>query len=440
MSPKKNNTYAERCAGAIAMLDGMGAGNQMASWTEYVSAYLQSMRAQARKVADGVLASSGFAYFNYGTECIADWDEARMAITAFMLNWNNRDSYSKAPVMASVVAVDNETLEYARILNRMKGEWEQIHSAIRLVAGRSPGGDFNTSIASENMRSLLRHIGESRLNLDATDRKIPIVDGFPLSIRWYLANARPTARRTIADLVDEMRTVRENHPHMDANIRHLLDTDMAIYSAMDQSKEIAFRARRENPNKPLVSCRFRMTYLDGKIRRQNKGYAANPILCLAAEPVFTPTMKIYEDVAKTKIQGALKNVKTMGPVKRVSDLQLTRVPLGELPFYFWYKEPPKRQSKAPAISSKKNPYSATAFPGLWLGPRKVAGGLNPVVIVQLQADRSQRRFSISKFGLESAWEQAARVYSADRNIELDAVVAMCPSMQSVNDMLEWAGA
>lgn len=439
MPSTKKIAYAARCNSAVALLDSLGAGTQMTSWTGFVSAYLHAMRMQAQRVADGVLASTGFAYFNYGDDCFTDWDKARAAIAEFVLDWDNRDSLMKAPAMASVVAVNSETLQHARTINRMKGEWEQIHSAIRMVAGRSACGDFNTNTASENMRSLLRHIGESRLNLDAADRKIPVVDGFPLSIRWFLANARPTVRRTIADLVEEMHTMRENHPNMETSIRHTLDADLASYSAMDQSKEIAFRARRENPDKPLVSCRFRITYLDGKIRCHNKGYAANPILCLAAEPVFTPTMNVYEEVAKTKVDGTQKNVLAMGPVERVSDLQLTKVPLGELPFYFWYKEPPKLNPKKPAKSSK-NPYSATAFPGLWLGPRKVVGGLNPVVIVQLQADRSQRRFSISKFGLESAWEQAARVYSDDRNIEFDAVVAMCPSMQSVNDMLAWAEA
>ncbi|UUA75257.1 hypothetical protein [Cellvibrio sp. QJXJ] len=436
MPPKKKLSYPEQYAQAVELLDGLGAGLEMSSWTPYVSDRLAALQAQAARVSEGVLASTGFAYFNFDDTILSDWDSARPAVAEFLQYWNNRDGYTKTPALAAVAAVDRATLQHAVVLNGMKADWEELHYSIRLVAGRSASEEFDSRIASENMRNLLRHIGEGRLNLDATDRKIPIVDGAPLTIRWFKANARPTARRTIADLVADMLRIREVTPHMDPQIRQELDADIIKYSAIDQTKEIAFRVRRENTKSPLVSHRFRSAYVDGKIRRRTAGYAANPILCLATDPVFTPSLNVYEETAATA-DGNKKNVQAMGPLERVSSKRLTTVPFGDLQFYFWYSDAPERKAKPP-VTTKKNPYSATAFPGLWLGPRKVADGLNPTVIVQLAADRSQRRFSISKHGLESAWAQAAKVYSADRNIELDAVLAMRPSMQAVNDMLAWA--
>lgn len=422
--------YAKEYDAAVALLDELGAGTEMTLWVEYVPMRLHALQAQAKQVDAGIRAGTGFAYFNFNEDVIADWGDARAAVADYLIHWDKLDNFSKTPPMAGIVAVDQTTLAAAAVLNRMKVAWEELHKAIRVVAGRHHGGEFSTRLASEAMRNLLRLINESRLNLDATDRKIPIIDGSPLAIRWFKANARPTARRTVADLVTELRRVRLETAYLMPEVEQLLDAEIVKFGSMNQSTPIAFRVRSGNE-----SQRFRATYIDGKVRRRTQGYAGNPILCLESNPVLTPTMNVYEEGGITKA-GAKKNLEAMGPRVRVTDKPVVSVRLGELPFYSWYSEKRAPEKKAP-VKTKKNPYSSTAFPGLWLGPRKTKDSLNPTVIVQL-LDRSQCRFSIARHGIERAWELAAMEYSKDRGIALAPILALRPSMQAVNDMLAWA--
>lgn len=429
MGIAKKNDEAGHDA-ACAFLEGLGAGVEMTQWVEYVPQRLRALQEQAKVVDAGIRAGVGFAYFNFNDEILEEYGAARAAAADYLIHWDNRDSFTKAPPMASIVAVNQSTLDQAAVLNRMKIEWEDLHRAIRVVAGRAHGGEFSTKHASEAMRNLLRLMNESRLNLDATDRKIPIIDGAALAIRWFKANARPTARRTVADLVAELYRVRAETAYLKPDVEAQLDADIVKFGSMNQAAPIAFRVRKGNE-----SQRFRATYIDGKVRRRTSGYAGNPILCLESDPLLAPTLNVYEEGGITK-DGFKKNLHAMGPRERVTDKPVVSVKLGELKFYSWYSEE-RAPKKKPAAATKKNPYSSTAFPGLWLGPRKTKNALNPTVFVQL-LDRTQRRFSIARHGIENAWQLAAKVYSDDRGIAIEPVLAMRPSMQAVNEMLAWA--
>lgn len=432
MPSRESNTYAERVEQARERLDRLGAGQEMTKWVDYVPEQLGRLRALGKQLGNGILASTGYAYYDFNGEIMNDWAQAREAVAQYLLDWENHD-LKKRPPLAAIAAVSRQTLECADKLNHLKVSWEQLHGDIRLVAGFTPGGDYSTQQASEAMRSLLRLINENRLNLDATDRKVPLIIGVPLAVRWFRANARPTARRTVAELVAALREVRATKDNLTPDDHQALDFDIVKFASMDPETPIAFRLRASND-----SQRWRASYLDGKIRRSLSGYAGSPILCLHHEPVISPALSIYEEKG-TASNGKPKNTKAMGPRVRVTDDPVVNEAirdLGELRFYSWYRDKrlpePKAEKKA-----KKNPYAATPFPGLWLGARKVKGGLAATIIVQL-LNRDQRRFSIDKYGLARAWALAAETYSADRDINLDAVIARQPTMQAVNDMLAWA--
>lgn len=425
---KKN--YKSGHEASCTFLESLGAGLEMTQWVEYVPQRLRALQAQAKRVDAGIRAGAGFAYFNFNDEIHEEFGAARAAAADYLIHWDNHDRFSKAPPMASLVAVDQTTLDQAAVLNRMKIEWEDLHRAIRAVAGHAHEGEFSSKYASEAMRNLLRLLNEPRLNLDATDRKIPIIDGAALSIRWFKANARPTARRTVADLVAELHRVRAETAYLKPDVEAQLDADIVKFGSINQAEPIAFRVRKGNE-----SQRFRATYIDDKVRRRTNGYAGNPILCLESDPLLIPTMTVYEEGGITK-DGLKKNLEAMGPRVRVTDKPVVNVKLGELPFYSWYRNERAPVKKA-AAKSKKNPYSSTAFPGLWLGPRKTKNALNPAVFVQL-LDRSQRRFSIARHGIDNAWKLAAKVYSDDRGIAIEPILAMRPTMQTVSEMLAWA--
>lgn len=431
----KNDAGLIRLEWAEKFLVNLGAGLQMTEWLPYATQRFVQLRDMAMALKSAVESSTGFAYFNCGDVILADWSEARLALAKHLVEWNNTQCARPVnPALAAVVAVSQETLNLAEALNELKAQWEELHGAIRIYAGTNSKGEFNTVQASKIFRELLKLMGESRLNVNASDRKIPVIRGVPLAIRWFAMNSTPIARRRVADLLEDLRGIRDNALPYKPEIWDLADAEIRRFAAMDQSTPIAFKLRERN-----TGHRFRATLTTPQGRETITGYAGSPILCLHEEPVIAPTLKPYIGKVETKA-GDKKNVEAMGPRVRLNDGLVVANGLsgeGDLRFYYWYTERPRKE--ASRTKSTRNPHSATSFPGLWLGPRKTrSGNLIPTVIVQMREDRSQRRFSIEKYGLEQAWAMAAQVYSKDRNIAVDAIIARCPAKDAVDNMLQWA--
>lgn len=404
---------------AMKVLARYGLNDSMAGWIECLPVQLGILRQHAQAVAKGIMIDADYVYYAQDGQEETDANAARAAIVDALLEWKFKEVRGFIPT-AGLVGVSKSTFVAADQLNSLKKEWQTLHMAMRYVAGHRPDGSFDTKHASDAMRTALKRIDEPRLDLDATDRQIPLIPGQPLTLNWYTVESAPSERRKMADVL--------------ADILKLIDdagdpTEAAMYQAeyvrlesQPRDTPVAYRSR-----KPVTSARFRTSYVLNNKRKSMTHYAASPILFLQGNEAIQPKLSVFEP----KNTGG-----RAGARHRISNDRVSR--LKRLPHYYWYLVDPKPHTAPTKPEKAKNPYSATAFPGIWLGTRRTASGaLNPSLLIQLN-DRSQRRVSIAKKGIAAAWAEGAAIYSADRDIPLDAILARCPTEQNVSDMLTWA--
>lgn len=374
---------------------------------------LTELREANEQLVEALRDEAGFAYYWEEGEVAPDAGAAHARIVDHLRRWRYPPVGEKRPRAVGTMEVSKETFALAEALNDRKVQWRALHESISRNAGTTDDG-YSSQKGSEAIRYLLKRIGEPLLDLHATDRRIPLIPGQPLSIDWTEQISTPSEQRTIQNVLNDLqRLVHE----VDEGKAVKLEQEHARLASLDPAMPVSFR-----PKTAVKSLRFRSRYIVGRQRKRiPSGYAGNPILFLAAQPAITPELSVLRESTRPTVGGAV----------RVSNERVSRY----LPHYYWYLTP--KAKPAPAPKKRKNPYSSTAFPGLWLGTRKTTRGLNPTLHLQ-RPDRTQTKISIARLGLDEAWTQAAQIYASVYDVSYEAVLANKPSQQRVNDMLTWA--
>lgn len=366
-----------------------------------------------KALTNALLGESGFVFYWEEGMPAPEPEEARPKIAEHLSRWIYPPEGEKFPKAVGAMGVSRETYALAERLNERKATWQALHEAIAKTFGTAENNVYNSHKGSKAIRSLINRVVGKRLNLHATDRRVPLIPGQPLSIDWVEQVSMPSERRSIQDILDELVRITQTE---DEDIAVRMQQEHTRLASIDPATPVSYR-----PKQAVHSLRYRSRYIVDRQRKRIPGnYAGNPILFIESDPPIVPQLTVFAESSRPTVGGGV----------RVSSERVSRY----LPHYYWYLQPKPTKNKKPL--RRKNPYSSTAFPGLWLGTRKTVKGLNPTINIQLR-DRSETKVSIAKLGLEAAWAKAAEIYADDYGVPLAAVIAERPTQQRVNDMLAW---
>lgn len=388
---------------------------------------VNALQAAVRELAQAIETHDGWAYFWYQDEGeppieIADPAQARQSVIARITQTDYHDSVTRR-IQVGAAAVSAPVLALAQRVNREKEAFVQLRESIRAELAEARGKD-DARYATRHIRQCLKRIGHARMDLAATGRKVPLMLGTALRLRWHFYSAPPTQRRTLADVVQDLRSLLADKQYASDEERALIEAELTRIRSLKQTMPVAFQMRQS----ANIGIRYSGAFTHGGVKKYVRSqYGANPVLFLDT-PGIHPTVTPF----------ALKTIEERVGRKLVSDETVTRV--YRLSGYKWYLKPKAKVASTPAAPSRsKNPYAGTGFPGLSFWARPSSSGLTPHIRV-LKANGKVTQISIEKHGYESAWEQAARLYVEGReNIALEAVIAQRPPAQRYREMLAWAG-
>lgn len=402
-----------------------GLGLTTHDWTTYCDATLGKMYSLANSLKSAIMAIEAFAYYNDSEIEITDYRAARAAIVDCIVDITVPENPSRRPAFAAIAAVNAECVTIAESLNALKAQWRDSHSAIRAYAGFNEAGIFNATRATEAIRRVLQLAGYNAISLARSDRKIPVLLGEVLKVRWFRADATPTARKTVGDFIEALRLVRNDYELRDELI-DLINAEILKFSRMGQELSVSQRLREANP-----SYRFRAMVLDGGTRTSFSDYAASPILFEQSVGSILPQIHVYDEVAESE------NGKGRGAPRKIGERLVHEdlASFGELRSYFYYLEKPENQK----VSGKpaRNPFTKTTIPLITLQPRKRKNRYAPYLVVQL-ARGKQSVFNIEKLGIDVAWRLGVEAYTAHVKSGYESLAEFPPLIQQVADMIEWA--
>ncbi|MDQ2077553.1 hypothetical protein [Marinimicrobium sp. ABcell2] len=391
-----------------------------------VEAAVNAIESATLALAQGIEQHGGWAYFWYQDENeppveLTDPAQARQSVVS-RIRQSDYQSESPKRVQVGAAAVSSAVLTLAQVLNRKKEAFEQLRGQIRAELAEARGTD-DARYASRHVRQCLKRIGHGRMDLAATGRKIPLMMGTALRLRWHFYSAPPTQKRTLADVVRDLQALLSGKQYASDEEQSLIASEITRLGSLDQRKAVAYRMRQGTN----IGVRYSGAFTVGNVKEYVRSqYGASPVL-------FLDTPGIYPTVTPFAREGISERAER----KRISNEPVTRV--YRLSGYLWYLTP---KTKAPEPDSPpdrpKNPYAGTGFPGLSFWARPSSSGLTPHIRV-LKADGRVTQISIDKHGYELAWKKAAAAYVEGReNITVEAVIAKRPPPQRYREMVAWA--
>ncbi len=295
---------------------------------------------------------------------------------------------------------------YVQALNDAKAAFKDYHQTLAVRHGL-PVVDANKMI-----RDAIRACGHDIPNLDAIDRQVIWVDEPVTQCQWYLNESTQNLRKGRDDLLSELDRLTGRYSDSD----HVFTIEQLYqdFSLLPENTPVAFRNK-----KPVQRLSCRITKLDSTHqRKQVSVYAANPMFFRAAlvTPVF---QKIGEGVNK---EGAGQNRQIQSdPIHPVL-----------LPRWYFYRNPTSVK-RPPTTGRRKNPYSSTAFEGLWLGVKLRKSG--PTAFVQVGVEDVSTSVSINRHGFENAWAKAAAVYAPLVGRNIPEIIRAMPSEEQLRSLL-----
>lgn len=402
---------------------------------ELVRNALSALRTQTHKLAQSIIEDNDFVFFNEKGIPIFDNQLARHAICDRILQWEfpkdldnplldsqpSDDKAGDAPQQPDVycAAISPATIEHVIRLNELKGEWAKLHGKLRKLFG---GGVDRSSLygkvegeaqATKLMRDLLKLCGWGHIDLNATDRLIPLLDGPAVKMTWYKTRSAPSVKSTLGVVLESLTKLAE----ADADSRRdAARAELAKLDFMPHDTPVAFRAKAHRE-----TIHYRAIVEVNNVRTPaTQGYAMNPILFPRGGA--KPELIVFES-------------RRRGGGGRKASISKERVSY-LVPHFYWYSRD-ETKPVTPITAKTHNPYARTRYPGLWLATRERTSGLMPFVMVKNEG-KAATSVSIKRLGLSGAWRKAAGIYCDDRRAHLDEVIDSQPSMEQVTAMLAWA--
>jgi len=272
-----------------------------------------------------ILADSGYAFYQTENRPPLLGPDARQAICAHLSNnyWKGselNDAGPKKDNHMATAACSEETLEYARDLNKAKKAFEEKHVAIRknILERRGQSQKTATDVFRQQILSAL---GEKLLNVEAVDRRVPVFDQPATRITWLFNTNRASQRKTIGDARVELAKWMETA----GDERHIeLTAELEALDDYPEDTPVAFRNR-----KPVTSLKFRATSkLAGEDAIHYSDYGRNPVLFLN-QNIKEPRLRLPPEIT-----GEVK-IKRKGRPKTISDQNVSP----SLKNWFWYNTP-----------------------------------------------------------------------------------------------------
>lgn len=379
-----------------------------------------------QELTQAIESQDGWAYFWYEDEGeppveLTDPALARKSVLTRLTQTDYQDTATKR-IQVGAMAVPAPVLALAQRVNRKKKAFETLRADIRAELSEARGKD-DARYATRHIRQCLKRIGRARMDLAASGRKIPVMLGTALRLRWHFYSAPPSQKRTLADLVHDLQALLAEKQYASEEERALIKAELTRIQSLNQTTPVAYQMRQS----ANIGIRYSGSYTYGGVKKYVRSqYGANPVLFLDSPGIY-PTVTPF----------AQKTIEDRLGRRLVSDEAVTRV--YRLSGYKWYLKPKAKASSTPSTPTRTdNPYAGTGFPGLSFWARPSKSGLTPHIRI-LRQNGKVTQVSIQKHGYESAWEQAARLYVEGReNITFEAVIAQRPSAQRYREMLAWA--
>jgi len=415
-------------------------------WVEAFQEQLDGLSRKTQNLTDLIKHESGFVFCSekpmiqlidegeFNWKCIEGPEAARLALCEHLERWGYDD---QRRVMVACAQVGCETIEVARELNELKERWESFHYYFRTIAGNTANtqalpkprfpkqqvptlersDSYSEELATKRLGEVLKCVKriDSPLSLDATDRKIQILEGPAIQIAWYTQTTRPSTRKPLSLVIELAQKHLLNTQGAD---RDMAEVELAKLQGMPSDTMVAYC-----PKRPVSSVRYRASSIVGNQHQKAvTGYAVNPVLFPYGG--YEPDLNLFQPKRQTDNPGR--------PVT-ISDRRVSSF----VPHFYWYKQRETATTTKKAPGKKKNPYAATSFPGIWLAARRRKTGWSALVMVKVPG-RASTSFSIGRDGLENAWRKAGKIYCSQNNVLIDDLLRAAPPTEQVDRMLDWA--
>ncbi len=280
---------------------------------ETLLARLQPLLDQLR---NHVINSSGYVYFQEGTEPPLQDQEARLAIAQHLseMRYPGPEQIGEQPQdRFMALALPPALRPLIEEINRAKKDLQDWHESL---ARTQP----NAYAAAQLNRAVLKRAGEPLLNLQMAERALLWLNGQPVRLSWHYNTTSNSRRKTLGDALEALEKLADKLP--DFRLGDVENARLSLAS-IPLNTPVAHR-----PSKPITHLKCQYRYIDtgGKATR-GICYAKNPIFYPTSEIVETPTITLPGEVTgKKRRQGA-------GRPSLISDIPVC--PL--LPTWFWYK-------------------------------------------------------------------------------------------------------
>ena len=383
-------------------------------WVSECEQLLSRFAQQVQELQAQIRAGTGFAFYQDAKEILRGAD-ARAAIADSLGDYfyDGRESIQLAQPLDRYMAAGCSATTLERVqglggLNHTKLLFKRFHEDIRR--------QFTTEAeATRALRDVLGLCQAKLLNVEAVDRRVPVLPGPALRIAWFINQSAASVRATIGDAVAQLLRLQEQ---AGGDRLDMLNQEIAQLRSLPASLPVAHRLRR-----PVKVLKFRSSIAEGSgQRRMLTDYGKNPVLFL--DQGVEPTLVL---------PASSKSGDGRGRPSTISDLCVSP----SLPNWFFYREQSISPDKpAPAQSrGRKNPHASTAIAGIWFY-RNASG--NPGFRYRRPNGRvSSVAIKRAEEGMYHAWTTAIDKAWPDKgDHEKEGLYALCPSREALAKFLD----
>lgn len=382
--------------------------------TDAMNSRLGAMRHEL-DLLEEALKNTAFAYWVCDDTTYRDKAAIDRIMSALRTWWYVADA--PVPQYGLVVADDNARSIIEQI-NHIKTEFQELHESVKLFATDS---SHHTKLLSDIKKHLT--IIEGPANLDAVDRKIPLVSYPVIRATWYEEKSKSSTPRPVADAIAEITLIMSDI--QSELVIERLTKDVDYLKTLPADTMLSHQPKRQ--------VRGQYCVLNGV--EPYSGERIEPYKCWGVNPVFVGDSPML-------IPQVLWHTPTKRPNVKNNQQTQQKPICASLPHWFPYLK--KIQATVePKVKSAKsgNPYSRTAYPGMWIGLRMRAG-TREASIRFTRENMADSAVSLKKHTLDKAWEIAAHKHvtsfdDIDTVPPIETILALAPPEQQLKNAIEW---
>lgn len=375
-------------------------------------------------IEDCLLEEDRFSFWDDGAQDEPTEKAAQRAL-AFVREWRYAQDEDLG-LQYGLVCATNEVLALVAALNEEKAKFAARHAQytqsvidqLRKPSGKALSAHVELrerQLAIRALKKLLDVPGTgAAINLDAIDRKVPVIDRPVLRATWYRERSFSSTK---ADPVSAI-------AHLNALLAENPD-DSRIYADLEIARSLPQDARFLKDPKPVTGQYCRLTPIRDPALSSN-----SPITRWGISPIFVLAQS-----------GVVPVIRFIPPKVQDSGRDSPDLPQPFATLPTWYQRPPAKKVANHSKRKAHNPFAKTAYSGIWINVRK-RNGCTEVAIFYAREGQSASSVSVGRQSLEYAWETACyrhiqSLSQPEGAPTLQTLKALQPSWEQVTQAEAW---